>query len=166
MSSPNVSKSDILEIMEYREGQGLFWKVKRGRFARPGQMVGGSNQSQNRSQIRLGKTRVLVHHVVWFLFHGYWPSDREEWIDHRDGDHNNNVIENLRVCTPGQNNTNRVNEGKYSKGVSKQSGRYRANIMKDGNKFFLGSYSTQEEAAAAYEGASRVLHGEFSIFHR
>ncbi len=164
MSSPIITKTELRQLFDYDPERGLIFKTKRGRYGSPGLVVGG--QSGSRSQIRLSGVRVLVHHVIWFWHHGYWPSDHGEWIDHKDGNPQNNLIENLRVCTPGQNNSNSVSSGEYPKGVSFQQGRFRAIIEKDGNRWFLGGYPTVQEAAAAYEGASRVLHGEFSIYHR
>lgn len=161
---PLIKKEQILELMEYRDGEGLFWKVHRGRFASPGLKVGGSG----RSQVRLAGVRVYVHHIVWFLHHGYWPSEKGLWIDHRDGDHTNEEINNLREASPSQNNQNRSvsRSRELPKGVSKSEGKFSAILNKDGERFFLGRYHTIQEAAAAYEGASRVLHGEFSFFCR
>jgi hypothetical protein len=42
------------------------------------------------------------------------------------------------------------------------NGRYQARIMADKQRFFLGSFSTPEEAHAAYCKAAVELHGEFA----
>ena len=157
-----VSKEDILKLMYYNPEKGLIWKVRRGRFAFPGEIVGG--KGLEKSQVRFNGTRVYVHHVVWFLHKGYWPRERDDWIDHKDGNHHNNLIGNLRAATPSQNNCNRRME--YDRGVKETNGKFRAGIQFENKKYFLGSFPTREEAAAAYQGASRVLHGEFSVFNR
>ena len=159
-------KQAILDVMEYVDNVGLIWKVNRGAFARIGQLVGGNTP---RSSVRILRKRVLVHHVVWFIHHGYWPVDRNEWIDHRDGNCLNNTIENLRSATPSQNNSNRSPKWAFQhpKGVSVNSnGSIRAMIQFEGKRYYLGTFETEKEAAAAYQGASRILHGEFSVFNR
>lgn len=159
-------KQAILDVMEYVEKVGLIWKVNRGAFARLGQLVGGNTP---RSSVRILGKRVLIHHVVWFLRYGYWPSDRKEWIDHKDGNCLNNTIENLRVATPSQNNANRgrIKNKNLSKGVQYgPTNNFRALIYVNKKAIYLGTFETEKEAAAAYQGASRILHGEFSVFSR
>ena len=162
----NSEKQAILDVMDYVERRGLIWKVNRGAFARVGQLVGGNTE---RSSIRVLGKRILIHHVVWFLFNGYWPSDRNEWIDHIDGNCLNNTIENLRVVTPSQNNMNRtkIRNKSLSKGVCEGPNmNFKATIYYQKRAIHLGTFETEAEAAAAYQGASRVLHGEFSVFNR
>lgn len=159
-------KQTTLDVMQYVENVGLVWKVNRAASARVGQLVGGNTP---RSSVRILGKRVLIHHVVWFLHNEYWPSDRNEWIDHRDGNCLNNTIENLRCSTPSQNNSNRSSRLSHMnmKGVSVNSnGSIRAMIQYEGKHYYLGTFETEKEASAAYQGASRVLHGEFSVFNR
>lgn len=88
-------------------------------------------------------------------------------IDHINRNPLDNRKQNLRVCTIGENNCNRGvsknNKAGY-KGVSLVTGPrpYRASITKDNVKHHLGSYSTAEEAHAAYMRAAAELFGEFA----
>lgn len=163
---PRTTVEEILSIMEYSEEQrGMIWKVRRSGCALPGHPVGG----RGRGQVRLGGKRVYTSHIVWFIHNGNWPIQENAWVDHKDGDINNELIENLRLVTASQNNQNssvRRNKKVESKGVSFSQGKFAAGIQKDGKRIFLGRYETEAEAAAAYEGASRALHGEFSVFNR
>lgn len=78
---------------------------------------------------------------------------------------------NLRVCTAGQNkaNTHKYRKSgatsKY-KGVSKISGAtknpWRAMIMYNGKLIHIGCFSTELDAARAYEAASKKYFGEFT----
>ena len=150
--------------MEYVPSLGLVWKVNRKGKTTPGTLVGGRTP---RSHIRLNGVRVLVHHIVWFLHKGYWPSSRNEWIDHRDGNELNRTIDNLRSSTPSQNNANRSSSNNLGKGVNLDpNNSYRAHIQFKGTRYYLGTYETVQEAAAAYKGASIILHGEYSVFRR
>ena len=160
---PIIQKSYIEEQFSYEEGRGLVWAITKPGVIK-GTIVGGSTP---RACVRLSKSRVLISHVVWFIHNRYWPSERKEWIDHKDGNSLNNTIENLRVVNPSQNNANRKSINRISKGVSVNSnGSIRSIIQYNGKKYFLGSFCTVQEAAAAYQGASRVLHGDFSVFNR
>lgn len=87
--------------------------------------------------------------------------------DHKNGDSLDNRRENLRVCTVSQNGANQrkqVRRAGQFKGVSFRSNKnkYRAYIKHGGRAKQLGSFSTAEEAARAYDTAARLLFGEFA----
>ena len=105
--------------------------------------------------------RHMSHRLVWALHHGD-PGDYQ--IDHKDRDRTNNTIGNLRLATPQQNQHNRTNYAGKSlfKGVGQHpNGRWRARL--DG--VVIGYYSTEEEAALAYNEAALKLHGEFAVLN-
>jgi hypothetical protein len=90
-----------------------------------------------------------------------------EWVDHADGDYLNCRKENLRKCTPRQNNQNlriKKNSKTGFKGVQRRhDGKFIARIRdQTGRRLFLGSFPTPEEAHSAYVAASEVHHGEFA----
>lgn len=89
-------------------------------------------------------------------------------VDHRDGDGLNNTRENLRLATRSQNLANmkkRPNKWGY-KGVSfhKLSGLFSATIRVDGKRHPLGYYKTAELAHDAYKKAALEFFGEFANF--
>ena len=86
--------------------------------------------------------------------------------DHRDGNGLNNRRDNLRAATPQQNSFNQrigTNSTTGVKGVGwhKAMGKWRADIMVDGKKHYLGCFDTVDDASTAYADASVRLHGEF-----
>ena len=87
-------------------------------------------------------------------------------LDHINRNVLDNRKSNLRLCTPSENNANRMMRiGKEGfRGVRKQKGRnkWQASIQKNGKKIFIGSFSNKEEAAKAYNDYSLKLFGEFS----
>ena len=96
----------------------------------------------------------------------------EEMIDHVNGDKLDNRRENLRFCTPGQNQMNIKKRVKNTickyKGVYKyqpkgrKQVKYQAVIRKDGKKINLGYFNSEEMAARAYNDAAIIHFGEFA----
>jgi uncharacterized protein (UPF0305 family) len=89
--------------------------------------------------VKLGTVRFAVHHVVWFIHKGVWPS-KDKDLDHINKNKLDNRIENLREVTRSVNslNNNAVN-------VSKNRYQYRVRIRGK----HLGNYPTYEKAVAA-----------------
>lgn len=86
-------------------------------------------------------------------------------VDHIDGNGLNNAKENLRVCLTSENNRNvqkRSDNSSGFKGVSLKKGKYIAQIQVDGHKMHVGSFSTPQEAAKAYDDAAVKYHQEFA----
>ena len=88
-------------------------------------------------------------------------------IDHVDGNGLNNRRNNLRAATTAQNQRNQGIDRRNKSGVkgvwwvgSQQ--KWRAGITVDRKRYYLGSFSSKEDAAAAYDMAAARLHGEFA----
>ena len=85
-------------------------------------------------------------------------------VDHINGNTLDNRKSNLRKT---DNSTNHMNQSVRSdnksgfKGVSKHGKKWHARIGRDG-KLFIGSFSTPEEAARAYDAKAIELFGEFA----
>lgn len=102
---------------------------------------------------------VLMHREVVGAVEG-------QRVDHRNRDKLDNRKENLRFCTVSQNGGNMAkhddNPSRY-KGVSHgRAGKWRARIRCGERAIQLGTFDTQEEAAAAYDAAARRLFGDFA----
>lgn len=88
-------------------------------------------------------------------------------VDHINGNKLDNRRCNLRECTVTQNNQNvtkrKTNTSGY-KGVvhRKERNLWIAQIRLNGVPKFIGSYSTPEQAALAYNKKAIELHGEFA----
>lgn len=86
-------------------------------------------------------------------------------VDHINGDTLDNRRSNLRISTQrlNQGNQRRVRGVVPFKGVTFESGRYRARIRLNGKKLNLGSYKTPQEAAEAYAQAALRVFGEHAF---
>jgi hypothetical protein len=88
-------------------------------------------------------------------------------IDHISGDSRDNRRCNLRVCRQRDNAKNQdlsVSNSTGYKGVAwhSKAKKYVAQIRSNGNYHYLGLYTTSEEAAAVYDRAALLYHGEFA----
>lgn len=101
---------------------------------------------------------IYVHRMIWAIVNGLWP---ENEIDHKDRDRGNNSIQNLRDASITQNrrnSTKRRNTTSTFKGVSSKRGRWQARIARTN----LGTFNSEEDAAAAYDTAAQIMFGEFA----
>jgi hypothetical protein len=89
-------------------------------------------------------------------------------VDHVNHNTLDNRRENLRACSHSENNHNqrkRCDNSSGFKGVSwnKRQKKWRAYIKINGKQQHLGYYTSEIEAAAAYDAAAAELHGDFAL---
>ena len=108
-----------------------------------------------------GRKTVYMHRVVCWALGG-------EDVDHANGDGLDNRRVNLRTCTRSQNMMNRGptrDATSILKGVCWDSyyGLWAAQITRGGRNHVLGRFEKEGDAACAYDGAARRMHGEFAL---
>ena len=113
------------------------------------------------------KKRYRVHRIIYWLYNRKWNIHNPKlFIDHIDGNTQNNNISNLRNVTSQENCFNRVVKGYM---FDKRCEKYRARITLNGKKIHLGYFDTKEEAHQAYLTAKKIHHlidGEVANLHR
>jgi hypothetical protein len=124
----------------------------------------------------------LIKHYAWYLKANYpsakvkgklkklhrliMPETKE--IDHINGIPYDNRRENLRTVNHSQNMMNKRKSKNHKssiyKGVSwhKQAGKWTANITFNRNQIYLGCFTSEEEAALAYNKAASFYFGEYA----
>jgi hypothetical protein len=148
------------ELLSYSPETGILtWKIARSGVAKLGQRAGSAAHWNGYRVLRIGGHQYQEHAVAWLIFFGEWPAS---FLDHINGNRSDNRICNLRECSAAENAQNRGpdrdNKSGYL-GVHKApSGKWRAQIKKDGYRHYLGQFDTPELASAAYQKAKRQLH--------
>ncbi len=104
---------------------------------------------------------ILMHRFILGI------TDPNIIIDHIDGNGLNNQKTNLRICTRGENSSNRASKQNGSSkylGVCaiKRERIWQAHIRKNHQIYYLGRFINEKDAAIAYNNAALKLHGEFA----
>lgn len=111
--------------------------------------------------IKKTRKKEMLHRAIM-------KAKKGEQVDHINGNTLDNRKENLRICTHAENIRNR-NQRKNSntkyKGVFKSGKKWGASIGYENERYYLGVFKTQEEAAIAYNKAALKYHGEFALLN-
>jgi len=160
---PELTEVYIKELFIYRLGK-LYWRRNKGTVSKGS--IAGSNHNSGYRRVKIDKFNYLLHRVIYLYHYGFMP----EFIDHKDNNANNNLIENLRECTKKTNQQNRkINKNSATgiKGVfyEKTTGMWRATIENRANgkrdKAFNKAFENIKEAGSAIKKARLLAHGEF-----
>jgi hypothetical protein len=88
-------------------------------------------------------------------------------VDHKNRNGIDNRPDNLRVCTPAQNEYNKAPRGKRSrfKGVYPDGDKWYAMIKHKGETYYLGTFDDEVEAAKARDRKAYELEGEYAYLN-
>ena len=139
------------------------WDTWNKKYA--GRVIGQKRADGGYVPVRVLGELLYLHRIVFAIVHGRWP---DEEIDHRNRKRGDNRIENIREATPSQNMVNRKSIRKeYTsyRGVYFGKTEFYSQIQFEGVLYRLGSFSSELEAAKAYDKAAKDLHGEFAILN-
>lgn len=149
------------ELFEYRDGK-LYWRVKpRHKSVQVGDEAGVVTRGY--AAVKFDGRIHRVHRIIFAMHHGYAP----EYVDHANGDTQDNRIENLRPASASQNGHNRGFSRLNRSGVkgvcwNSRSSCWRARVTVDKKTYFVGLFDDALEAAKALERRRVDLIGEFA----
>lgn len=151
----------ILDIFSYDKEEGCLFRKKSYHERYIGNTIGTLN-GRGYMLTRIGHKKYPIHRLVWIVCNGYIPVE----IDHINHIKTDNRIENLREVTRSEQMKNRsMNKNNITGriGVSIKGNVYRAHIGVNGERIYLGDYSTFKEACIA-RGVAEKIHN-FHINH-
>jgi len=145
------------QLFDYCDGV-LYWKVSTGRV-KAGTKV---NTSGRYAHVQVMGERWYAHRLIFLWHYGYVP----KYVDHINGNPQDNRIVNLRECTQAENVRNSKLSKRNTSGIKgvtwdKARSKWRAQLSINGVETNLGRYATLEEAAEAVRVAREQHHGDF-----
>lgn len=147
----------------------LIWVNAGRRSDRNGMQAGSVSKTDGYVYIKYKQKRIGAHRIIYYIHNGFIPSE----IDHINRVRSDNRIENLRDAITHTNNLGNQSVQKRHKtsiykGVCWDSNRekWMASI-KISRKFkYLGRFSSEDEAAKAYNRAAIEIFGEFANINK
>jgi len=150
-------------LFYYKDGK-LYNRISRGSVKKDSES--GYTAEDGYRRVRVDGKYYYIHRLVWFLLtNKEIPEDL--YIDHIDGNRQNNHIENLRLATALENqyNKQRQNSGTSTyKGVWFDSVKdcWKASIRFKDKRHYIGQFETELEAALAYDRLAIEIQGKFA----
>jgi hypothetical protein len=152
----------LKEILSYNPDTGEFIRVGVNSGSCKNDKRVGSIKPRGQIQIKIGKKLYLAHRLAWLYVKGSLPTEE---IDHKNLNPSDNRFDNLRLASHSQNMSNigvRKSNTSGLKGVSKNGNGWAAQVKHNKIRYYLGTFSSKEEAHGAYLIKSKELFGEFA----
>lgn len=160
-----LTQERLKELLDYDPETGVFtWRGNK--TGAQGRRTAGS-ASGNYYRITVDGKSYRAHWLAWLWMKGEFP---KPFMDHVDGNKQNNKWSNLRLATKSQNMANRGAQKNTTSGLkgvwpyhagASYGKPWQAGIAHEGKKYHLGHFETAQEAHEAYKAAAQKLFGEF-----
>ena len=148
-----MNQEYLHQLFEYKDGN-LYWRFTKGPRAVKGFLAGRVNPTTGYRDIRIDGKVYQFSRLVWVYHNGDIPENMQ--IDHISGNKLDNRIENLRCCTPQQNEWN-----KERCGVRFESGKWRARYTHNNQDKHIGMFDTEKKAKQAYFQTVGQIRNEY-----
>jgi hypothetical protein len=153
---------EVRDILHYDPNTGVFTWRNSPRPGWNGKVAGHTDAHTGYRRIHIMGKLHRAHRLAFLYMTGEWPVYQ---VDHVDLVRTNNAWSNLREATAKQNKHNsgaKPNKVLNLRGITKHRRRFGARICNGGERIYLGSFATAEEAHKAYCEAAERMHGEFA----
>lgn len=163
-----ITQDELQQALYFNPRTGVFrWKFKRPGRCRGVGNVAGSKRVNGYISISINGSSFYAHRLAWLWVYGFMP----RYLDHVDGNKENNAINNLRIASKSQNGFNRGKAGHNTSGYKGVywDGRSKAWFGKFvvlGTQITTGYFKSKKSAAEAYDDAVVKYHGEFALTNR
>ena len=166
--NPIEDCGDYIKIFFFNKDHGYcvidkedYWKVKDYCWYRQSSRADGLFYASANSKGKLKVSIVLMHSIIFPTKEGFIP-------EHKDGDGLNNRKHNLRPATTSQNSMNMKISSRNTSGYkgvnwNKQTNKWRVDISRDKERFYLGYFQNKEDAIKARKEAEESYHNEWSF---
>lgn len=157
-----LTKEQALEWLRYKDGK-LFWIKNPQNSKAIGKEAGYIRSQDGYKSLMIGGKNYLSHRIVFLIHYGYMP----KYIDHIDNNRTNNVIENLRECSNGQNMCNMIKRSDNTTGVKnlywdKKRQKWRVALNVNCKQKHIGYFDNFEFAELVAIEARNKYHKEFA----
>jgi hypothetical protein len=159
-----LNKEKLLKLFEYKDGI-LYRKTAPANCTTIGEKAGFITKKKY-YKVKINQKAYFAHRLIFLMHHGFLP----EFIDHIDGNPENNLIENLRPANFQQNNCNakiRKDNLSGAKGVNwhKKQQKWNVRVGIGGKRKHIGSFEEFELAELVATMAREKYHGLFARHH-
>ena len=159
-----LTQKRMKELLTYDRETGVITRTKTISGNAVKGMVAGTVKPNGYVQIQVDGKCYLGHRLAWLHEHGEFPSG---FLDHINGQRNDNRLDNLRVVTQSQNCQNesmRTNNTSGVKGVTwdKRKNSWLARIIHERKCIHVGNFKDIEEAREAIIRKRNEIHGEYA----
>lgn len=158
-----LTQQRLKQVLKYDPDTGLFtWLWRRGSI-QIGDPAGHLHPSGYIS-ISVDGEPYRAHRLAFLWMLGRWPEKTD--VDHINRNRSDNRWTNLREATRSENLFNSQRRSDNSTGqrgvyFNKSAQKFKVEIWCDGDRYHLGYFDDLVQATAMYEGAARLVHGEF-----
>lgn len=155
-----LTKEYLNQIFEYRDGN-LYWNINH-KNAKKGSEAKAKTSHGYKVVVINGKQH-KVHRIIWAMNYDNLP----KFLDHIDGNKENNTLSNLRPASIHQNQCNRkrpLSNTSGSKNVvyDKSRNKWKVQIQLNGKLISIGRYADLEAAELVAILAREKYHGSFA----
>jgi len=156
-----ITQSQAKDLFIYSDGD-LLWQRKPAKniYALT---VAGNVSDQGYIIVAIEGERYRAHRIIFLMHHGYLP----DFLDHIDGNRQNNKIENLRECTKSQNQCNAKISTNNTSGIkcvswNKKMKGWRVVITFKGKEKYCGTFWDIYTADLTAKRERIKMHAEFT----